>query len=402
MKYLTALLALAALTIQPVFAQSLDYDLGISGQEIYFSKNTLIVGDQVRVYARVRNLGKNDASGYVRFYQGNSFIGDSQTVSVLAGSVPDEVYLDWIVPVAAFNIRAEIKAQDPKDDNPANDVAITSLFTPKIDTDHDGIFDDVDPDDDNDSLLDSEEIQLGTNPKVADTDGDGVKDGDDFYPLDPSKSEEPKITLPAVKPTPSPAITVTTTAPATATNNTVTNSNTNTNTNSNSNTNSALPTNANVNAATVTDSGLENANAPTPELINEPAQEPTQATVTANQPAAGQLLINTKRVNWQTYQFLADPRIETTQQLEYSWDFGDGSTSTRPYPTHQYTASGDYTVQLSVYDKVKGITLTSDQTTITISFFNIGNYQLWLLILGICAALGIILKIVHKVIAPRD
>ena len=31
-----------------------------------------------------------------------------------------------------------------------------------------------------------------------------------------------------------------------------------------------------------------------------------------------------------------------------AWDFGDGSTSSECYPIHQFTADGDYTVQLSV------------------------------------------------------
>jgi len=381
MKYFLVLIAFLGFSFNFASAQSLDYDLGISGQEIYFSKNNLVVGDSIRLYARIRNLGKNDLSGYVRFYQGTSYIGDSQAVSVIAGSVPDEVYLDWIVPSSAFNIRAEIKGQVPSDENPSNDVAITSLFTPKFDTDHDGIFDDVDPDDDNDGLLDGEEIELGTNPKVADTDGDGVNDGNDFYPLDPTRWEEPKKILPKVE--------------TTSTNTTTTTTNTSTNTN----TNSPLPSNDNINTEVTSDSVTTETLSP--ELINEPENTEAVNTSTGSLVNA-QLLINTKRINWQTYQFFADPRTDTTQQLEFNWNFGDGATSTRPYPTHTYNAPGDYTVQVSVYDKIKGTTLTSEQTMIKISFFNIGNYQLWLLLLGIVAVLGIILKIVHLITKPRE
>ena len=56
-----------------------------------------------------------------------------------------------------------------------------------VDSDHDGIGDNADPDDDNDGLSDSDEAALGTNPLVADTDGDGVSDGQDALPLDPSE-----------------------------------------------------------------------------------------------------------------------------------------------------------------------------------------------------------------------
>ncbi|WGZ95557.1 MAG: hypothetical protein QJT81_06100 [Candidatus Thiothrix putei] len=45
-----------------------------------------------------------------------------------------------------------------------------------VDTDGDGIADVVDTDDDNDGLLDTEEAALGTNPLLADTDGDGKDD----------------------------------------------------------------------------------------------------------------------------------------------------------------------------------------------------------------------------------
>ena len=45
-----------------------------------------------------------------------------------------------------------------------------------IDTDDDGEGN-ADADDDNDGLLDQQEIRLGTNELLADTDGDGMDDG---------------------------------------------------------------------------------------------------------------------------------------------------------------------------------------------------------------------------------
>ncbi|WP_300426116.1 chitobiase/beta-hexosaminidase C-terminal domain-containing protein [Methanobacterium sp.] len=41
-----------------------------------------------------------------------------------------------------------------------------------------------------------------------------------------------------------------------------------------------------------------------------------------------------------------------TKPLTYSWDFGDGSTSTEQNPTHTYTTSGNYTVKLTVTNAV--------------------------------------------------
>ncbi len=45
------------------------------------------------------------------------------------------------------------------------------------DTDGDGLPDTIDPDDDNDGLDDAAEAAIGTNPLVADSDGDGIVDG---------------------------------------------------------------------------------------------------------------------------------------------------------------------------------------------------------------------------------
>lgn len=60
--------------------------------------------------------------------------------------------------------------------------------TEQSDNDGDGIGDNADTDDDNDGLSDEEETSIGTDPLIADTDGDGVVDGDDLFPLDSNRS----------------------------------------------------------------------------------------------------------------------------------------------------------------------------------------------------------------------
>src|SRR2546422_5807582 len=47
----------------------------------------------------------------------------------------------------------------------------------------------------------------------------------------------------------------------------------------------------------------------------------------------------------------------------YSWDFGDGSTSSLPAPTHTYTAVASFTVTLTVTDKDGGVTRSEEHTS---------------------------------------
>jgi hypothetical protein len=58
------------------------------------------------------------------------------------------------------------------------------------DTDSDKIIDIFDLDDDNDGLSDAEEGRFGSDPLLADTDGDGYNDDIDYYPLDTTKWEK--------------------------------------------------------------------------------------------------------------------------------------------------------------------------------------------------------------------
>ena len=56
------------------------------------------------------------------------------------------------------------------------------------DADGDDLGDNADTDDDNDGLLDTEEVTLGTDPFDEDTDGDEVNDKEDALPLDASET----------------------------------------------------------------------------------------------------------------------------------------------------------------------------------------------------------------------
>lgn len=200
-----------------VGAQTIEYDLGISSGDIFFSESTLITGKSMRLYAAIRNYGTRDVSGHATFYSGPNIIGSSRAVSVRAGGYSDEVFVDWVIPSGSFNIRVDIRGQDPEDQNPANDSALTGMFVPEKDTDGDGVIDTsdncpsaanpdqadtdgdkigniCDADDDNDGLTDGKEQEIGTNPSDPDTDDDGILDGRDNCPkvANPNQADKDK------------------------------------------------------------------------------------------------------------------------------------------------------------------------------------------------------------------
>lgn len=360
------LIATAALVLTPALVHAAEIDLGILARDITFSK-PLIAGDRVRVYGTVRNYGTQDVAGYVSFFQGSVPIGDSQVVSVRSGGSPEDVYVDFTIPSGAFNIRAEIRGTDPLDQNPINDVAFTTLFTPKLDQDHDSVTDDkdncpskantdqkdsdgdglgdaCDQDNDNDTLTNDVEVELGTNPLNRDTDGDGVPDATDVYPLDSRRSVRaaevlvpkvaPKTTIAAPKPTVKVSST-TVSAPA--------------------------PLSAPTSASTFV---------PTPSEVLSP-----------------KAVFTYRRTDWNAFTFTA-----FSSQIPgdvFAWDFGDGATSTRAEATHVYRRSGTFTVKLSVTNPA-GAT-ASETTTVRVPFFSMGNPIVSALtgVLGLVALLGL-------------
>jgi hypothetical protein len=72
----------------------------------------------------------------------------------------------------------------------ATDNCLTVANTGQLNTDGDTQGNACDNDDDNDGMTDVQEIALGTNPLLYDTDGDGVGDDVDIFPLDASESAD--------------------------------------------------------------------------------------------------------------------------------------------------------------------------------------------------------------------
>lgn len=62
--------------------------------------------------------------------------------------------------------------------------------------------------------------------------------------------------------------------------------------------------------------------------------------------------------------------------VSWSWDFGDGNTSTQQNPTHTYSENGDYNITLTVTDD-SGEVMTSKPTMVSV--VSIGSYmgEIW-------------------------
>lgn len=353
-------LLIFALLLTPAYGHAVDPDLGITASDIRFSESTLVSGDTVRIYAAISNHGDIDTSGYVFFYQGTQPIGASQVVTVSTGGIQDEVWVDFTVPYGSFNIRAEIKGQDPGDINSSNDLAITNLFTPIEDEDGDGIEDDedncpndanpgqedsdgdgvgdaCDDDDDNDGLTDDVEDELGTNPKNSDTDGDGAEDPDDAEPLDPNVQEN--------QPEPEPE--------------------------------EDSSDEDDSNDDSDTDDSQQEENASDDEDSDEESDEEEENSffLFNEREPEGILQVSSNAsfvylpVSWRSYEFRAI--VPENSDISLKWDFGDGVTSALPEVVHTYRKPGEYRVTLTAVDESGETTLDSE--TIRISFFNLAN-----------------------------
>ncbi len=348
--------ATTAYTLLPTpFTNAASVDLSLEANGISFSSSTLYVGDTVRIYAKVRNVGDTDATAYVLFYQGGMVIGQSQAVSLRVGGNPDDVFVDFTVPEGSFNIRAVLQGSTPQDTNPDNDSAITPLYSPVADADRDGILDSVDNcvDVANADQLDTDRDGKG-NVCDTDDDGDGVLDVNDPASLDASVTG---IAAPVVAPAPAP---VAVKAPAA----------------------SSVVVPVAVPSASVLDSSAANtadSSAPTTASAS-PVPAANASSKLSLSPLAR---FSWKQIDWRTYEFtLADQPVDG---VRFGWDFGDGATSAQPKITHAFSGPGTYTVALAILN-ADG-TSVSDAQTFDVSFFHLDNPQVMLLIGVLIAAL---------------
>ncbi|MFH1253520.1 MAG: PKD domain-containing protein [Candidatus Uhrbacteria bacterium] len=370
--------------VLPFSVQAATADLSIQQSGITFSETELITGDTVRIYAAVENVGDIDVSGYVMFYQGDLLIGNSQVISLRSGGLPEEVFVDFVVPTGSFNIRAEIKGTDPEDGNSDNNSAVTKLLTPILDDDRDGIEnnddncpsvknadqadadvdglgDVCDDDDDNDGITDEVEREIGTDPKKTDSDGDGLVDASDPHPTVPESQ--------VVKETPPPAPPVIISPPI-----------------------SPVPESespAVVSAPDEPETNLVEVDSSSDAII-EPTIAPKSVVFSPRS------TFTLQQLNWNTYHFVAQLPPGSTSGV--TWDFGDGVTSAKTETDHKFTRAGDYSVQMR-FGNSDGSS-TADTIVIHVPFFSLENrlvqFLLGLLLFVLLIALQIFFRVGRK------
>lgn len=340
-RVLFALASVALLLPSFAFAATSISDLGFKNQrDLFFSTDQLIAGKTMRLYARITNFGTTDMDGSITFYEGDLQIGASQPVSARAGGVADEVFVDFIIPSAPFNVRAQLTAAQPADQDPSNDTIVSALLTPVADADGDGVPDS------------SDNCPKTPNASQTDSDADGIGDACDSTPNG--------VVVPPPAPAPAPAPAPDTTTPPAPVQTAVATTPTKTSTATTGTTTPAATTSTNTSANVLADANAATTAAP----------EHVDIQISPN------AIFSYDELTWNTYHF--EERGLDGDGYRYAWDFGDGVTSSKPAVDHTFRGFGNYTVTLTVTDPT-GLTST-DHTTIFVSFFHIENPYLLMLI----------------------
>ena len=164
-----------------VFAQG-DINAGfVSG--LWYSKEPFFAGENIRIYGAIRNHSGYDIDGTLRFFDREQIIGEKK-FSAINGELIQE-WIDWKVTEGEHEI--SVKIIDAQRSEPGSGFVSVSLnpttsdvskVIADLDTDRDGVGNTKDSDDDNDGILDSVEIENGSDPLDPEDPGDIKAEGE--------------------------------------------------------------------------------------------------------------------------------------------------------------------------------------------------------------------------------
>ena len=167
--------------------------------DMIFVPGAPVVNQQAKIYVTVDPNCDQDVDGAIEFFTNDVSLG-STPFSYKASGRTEEVWMSWTPKASGVQVmKATLSSPGWTGGSLSKELYIDG------DNDNDGIGDVLDPDDDNDGLTDAEEAALGTDPLKSDTDGDGVSDKNDAFPLDPNKPrpDQPPAPAPASASAPS-------------------------------------------------------------------------------------------------------------------------------------------------------------------------------------------------------
>ncbi|MDO8303705.1 MAG: hypothetical protein Q7T18_10730, partial [Sedimentisphaerales bacterium] len=99
-------------------AAQFQFDAAISEGSVSFSPANFFAGETVRVYANIINLGTNDITGGVSFFQGAGALGAPSIFSLKANGANEDVWIDWTPIEGTYNIMVKIET-NTTDQNPS-------------------------------------------------------------------------------------------------------------------------------------------------------------------------------------------------------------------------------------------------------------------------------------------
>jgi hypothetical protein len=322
----------------PISAMANDQrsDLGFVVANFRFSNSPLIAGESVRFYVTVKNFGNVDSTGYVTMYLSGTIVNTSIPVKVVNGGYFDEVWFDFVVPSNKFNLSLELQNVSPLDVNLANNRYLSPMYEPLVDSDKDGVYDNVD------------NCQYDVNPDQRDSNGNGIGDVCDLAWQEVSRSESnvssdstspvmPNVNTPSVIKEVTPVIN-SVQVPA----------------------NSAITTNS-------VDIQLSGDN----EVIKGETDILDSSVISEPSFLAGSPLtasFNIERLHWNTYRFSSYTKNEGAN---YTWEFSDGSVLSGHHVDHVFPKDGNYTVTLTV--ALNDGTFKSSTRNVGISIFHLDN-----------------------------